>query len=66
MFKEYYVVARYIASIPEGKDITSFVLDEVERDIRAVKPENMALFLNNTFSVIEGQEIDIDSEEDYE
>lgn len=64
MLKEYYVVSRYIASIPRGQDMTEFILSQVESDLSIIKPENWKNYLNNTFSVIEGEEIDEEWDED--
>jgi hypothetical protein len=62
MLKEYYVVSRYIASIPEGQDMTEFILSQVELDLSGVKPGDWGSYLNNAFSVLEGEEVEIDEE----
>jgi hypothetical protein len=62
--REYYVVGRYIASIPKGKDISEFILNEVEAEMKGVSPNQLKGYLHNLFSVIEGEEIDIDEEDD--
>ena len=66
MFKEYFVVARYVASIPSTKDMTDFVLDEVVRDMSSISPNQIESFIKTNFSVLEGNEInmeDIDNDE---
>jgi hypothetical protein len=64
MFKEYYVVARYVAAIPKGKDMTEFILAEVEKEISDVSPRGMKDYLSGLFSVIEGEEVDMDNEDE--
>lgn len=69
MFREYFVVARYIANIPEGADIDKFVLDQVSEDlVSSMKnsEDNLKSFLDATFSVLPGEEVDIDEFEDEE
>lgn len=64
MFKEYFVVARFVAAIPKGKDMTEFILHEVEQEISDVSSRGMKDYLHGLFSVIEGQEVNIDDEEE--
>lgn len=63
MLKEYYVVARYIASVPSSKDYTEFILNEVEKEFSSVKAGDLRPFIDNLFSVIEGEEIEPGHEE---
>ena len=44
--------------------MTEFILSQVESDLSIIKPENWKNYLNNTFSVIEGEEIDEEWDED--
>lgn len=64
MFKEYYVVARYVAAIPSNKDVTEFILAEVEKEFSEVSPKKMNEYLKGLFTVIEGEEIDMENEDD--
>jgi hypothetical protein len=64
MLREYFVVGRYIAQIPKDKNITEFILNEVESELREISPNQLKGYLNGLFSVIEGEEIDIEDEED--
>jgi hypothetical protein len=64
MLKEYFVVGRYIAQIPKDKNITEFILNEVESELREISPNQLKGYLNGLFSVIEGEEIDIDEDEE--
>lgn len=69
MFREYFVVARYIANIPEGTDIEKFVLDQVSEDVVSSmknSEDNFKFFLYDTFTVLPGEEVDIDEFEDEE
>lgn len=65
MIREYFVVARYVASVPNGVDETEFILKEVTREISDTSPNKMDSFVRNLFSVLPGEEID-DFEEDEE
>jgi hypothetical protein len=64
MLKEYFVVGRYIAQIPKDKNITEFILNEVESELREISPNQLKNYLNGLFSVIEGEEIEIDEDEE--
>jgi hypothetical protein len=64
MLKEYYVVSRYIASIPEGKDMTNFILSQVEEELSGITPGDWKSYLKHNFSVIEGDEVEIDEDEE--
>lgn len=64
MLKEYYVVGRFIAQIPKDKDITEFILAEVESELQGISPNQLKGYLSGLFSVIEGEEVDIDEEGD--
>ena len=64
MLKEYFVVGRYIAQIPKDKNITEFILNEVESELREISPNQLKGYLNGLFSVIEGEEIEIDEDEE--
>ena len=66
MLKEYFVVGRYIAQIPKDKNITEFILNEVESELREISPNQLKNYLNGLFSVIEGEEIEIDEDEETE
>lgn len=64
MLREYYVVGRYIASIPESKDISEYILAEMERELGNVSPNQLKAYLNGLFSVIQGEEIEIEEDEE--
>jgi len=64
MLKEYFIVGRYIANIPASKDISSFILAQVEEDLKGISPNALKGYLDGLFNVIEGEEIDIEDEED--
>jgi len=63
MLKEYYVVGRYIAQIPKDKDIAEFILAEMEAELGNVTPNQLKSYLNGLFTVIEGEEIEVDEDE---
>lgn len=62
MLKEYFVVARYVASVPEGMSFNDLVLNELISDIKSTSPNQIDNLLKSMFNVIEGEEVD--SEED--
>jgi hypothetical protein len=64
MLKEYYVVSKYIASIAEGQDMTNFILSHVEEELSGITPGNWKSYLKHNFSVIEGDEVEIDGDEE--
>ena len=64
MLKEYYVVGRYIAQIPESKDMTEFIITQIESELRGISPNQLKGYLNGLFSVIEGEVIEDDEEEE--
>lgn len=64
MLKEYFVVGRYIAQIPKDKDIAEFILAEMESELGNVAPNQMKNYLNGLFTVLEGEEIEIDEDEE--
>ena len=64
MLKEYYVVGRYIAQIPESKDMTEFIITQIESELREISPNQLKGYLNGLFSVIEGEVIEDDEEEE--
>lgn len=63
MLKEYFVVGRYIAQIPKDKDITKFILAEVESELKEINPNQLKDYLNGLFSVIEGEVIEDEEDE---
>jgi hypothetical protein len=64
MLKEYYVVGRYLAQIPESKDMTEFIITQIESELRGISPNQLKGYLNGLFSVIEGEVIEDDEEEE--
>lgn len=64
MLKEYFVVGRYIAQIPKDKDIAEFILAEMESELGNVAPNQMKNYLNGLFTVLEGEEIEVDEDEE--
>ena len=66
MLKEYFVVGRYIAQIPKDKDIAEFILAEMESELGNVAPNHMKGYLNGLFTVLEGEEIEVDEDDENE
>lgn len=64
MLREYYVVGRYIAQVPASKDMTEFILAEVESELKEIDPKQLKNYLNGLFAVIEGEVIDVDEEDE--
>lgn len=64
MLKEYFVVGRYIAQIPKDKDIAEFILAEMESELGNVAPNQMKNYLNGLFTVLEGEEIEVDEDDE--
>jgi hypothetical protein len=58
MLKEYFVVARYVAQIPEGKDYSESVIKELVNDLRSYHNNDYKL-IDSLFSVVEGEEVDM-------
>lgn len=63
MIREYFVVARYLARTPEGKDPIEAIYSELESDLISLFKSDQKQKLRDIFNVVEGNEI---SEEDYE
>jgi hypothetical protein len=66
MLKEYFVVGRYIAQIPKDKNIAEFILAEMESELGNVAPNQMKNYLNGLFTVLEGEEIEVDEDDEDE
>ena len=66
MLKEYFVVGRYIAQIPKDKNIAEFILAEMESELGNVAPNQMKNYLNGLFTVLEGEEIEVDEDDENE
>lgn len=64
MIKQYFVVGNYIAQIPKDKDINDFILAQLEADLKEISPNNLKSFLASFFSVLEGDEVDVDMEDE--
>ena len=64
MLREYFVIARYVGSVPTNKNYTDVILEEVANDFRGLSDDNLISFLHNAFSVIEGEEISSEEMED--
>lgn len=64
MLKEYFVVGRYLANIPESKDMTEFILKEVQSELSAISPNQLSGYLKGLFAVIEGEEVELDEDEE--
>lgn len=64
MLREYFVVGRYLANIPKNKDINDFILAELESEMRNISPNQLRGYLHGLFSVLEGEEIDNEEEDD--
>ena len=60
MIREYFVIARYVGSVPTNKNYSEVILQEVANDLRGLLDENLETFLEATFSVLEGDEVDIE------
>lgn len=63
MIREYFVVARYVAKIAEGKDYQDIVYKEVENDLTRLIKFDRQKELRDMFTIIPGEEI---AEKDYE
>lgn len=64
MIKRFFIVGNYVGSVPKGKNIEDYMIDQLEKDILSTPPNQMNKYLHSFFSVIESdEEIDI---EDYE
>ena len=64
MLKEYFVVGRYLANIPESKDMTEFILKEVQSELSEISPNQLGNYLKGLFAVIEGEEVELDEDEE--
>lgn len=58
MIKEYYIIARYVTNVPEGKDESEYIIDCFYEDVFGLGPENMKKFLTTMFTVLPGEVID--------
>lgn len=63
MIKEYFVVARYLARTPDGKDPIESVYSELEADLTRIIKFDRQKEIKEMFTVIAGNDI---TEEDYE
>ena len=63
MIKEYFVVARYLAKTPNGKDPIESVYMELEADLTRLIKFDRQKELKDMFLIVPGNDI---SEEDYE
>lgn len=63
MIKEYFVVARYLARTPDGKDPIESVYKELEADLTRIIKFDRQKEIKDMFTVIQGNDI---SEEDYD
>lgn len=63
MIKEYFVVARYVARTPDGKDPIESVYKELEADLTRIIKFDRNSEIKEMFTIIEGQDL---TEEDYE
>lgn len=63
MIKEYFVVARYVAKVPNGKDPIESIYTELEADLTRLIKFDRQKEIKEMFTVIEGADL---SEEDYE
>lgn len=63
MIKEYFVVARYLARTPDGKDPIESVYKELEADLTRIIKFDRQNEIKDMFTVIQGNDI---SEEDYD
>lgn len=63
MIKEYFVVARYLARTPEGKDPIESVYNELEADLTRIIKFDRQKEIRDMFTVVQGNDI---TEEDYE
>lgn len=64
MIKQYFVVGNYIAQIPKDKNISEFILAQLEADLKGTSANGLKTFLDSFFSVIEGDEVDVDMEDE--
>lgn len=63
MIREYYVVARYLARIPESGNAEDSIYKELEADLNRIIKYDRQNELKDMFTIIAGSEI---TEEDYE
>ena len=64
MIKQYFVVGNYIAQIPKDKNISEFILAQLEADLKGTSANSLKTFLDSFFSVIEGEEVEVDMDDD--
>jgi len=64
MIKQYFVVGNYIAQIPKDKDISEFILAQLEADLKGTSANSLKTFLDSFFSVIEGEEVEVDMDDE--
>lgn len=65
MFKEYFVVATYIARVPQSRIEEEFIIEQMASEIRSYPMDKLEDCLKNLFHVIVGEEVE-DIEEDDE
>jgi hypothetical protein len=64
MIKQYFVVGNYIAQIPKDKNISEFILAQLEADLKGTSANSLKTFLDSFFSVIEGEEVEVDMDDE--
>jgi hypothetical protein len=63
MLREYFIVCTTVADIPEGVDPTMPILNKLFNGLSAVQEGKLDKYLANTFSVIEGDLVELYDEE---
>lgn len=64
MIREYILAAAFVLDVPEGKDPSTFIIEDLARTLSSMSKENVDSYLKSIFNVIEGDEVEIESDED--
>lgn len=64
MIREYLVAAAFTVDVPEGEDPSNFIIEDLAKSLSSMSKENVDSYLKSIFSVIEGDEIVMEDEED--
>ncbi len=64
MLKEYFIICRTVADIPEDTNPIEPILENFLKDITSMPADQLGKYLNSIFNVIEGDPIEFYDEED--
>lgn len=64
MIREYILAAAFVLDVPEGKDPSTFIIEDLAITLSSMSKENVDSYLKSIFNVIEGDEVEIESDED--